>query len=113
MSSPEPAIISVLKVSCLRYKNDLLETRKDCLVHFVSEDCEFTLEISKKLEQAGIVNFEALLSTTPQKDHAVVFEENNSYVFHLVVKSTYDERPHLEILRDCLIGLKEAMLILL
>ena len=52
---------------------DLFETRKDHLVHFVSEDCRFSIEVSKKLENEELVNFEALLSTNSQKGHYVVF----------------------------------------
>ena len=42
----------------------------------------------------------------------IVFKQGERYIFHLVVKSTYDERPYLVTLQHCLIGLKEAAEIL-
>ena len=104
--------VSVLHNSCIKYKNELFEARGDHIIHFISEDCKFTTESIKKLESEGLVNFEALLSTKPQMGHALVFEQENKYIFHLVVKSTYNERPDLEAVRLCLIGLKDAMEVL-
>ena len=101
--------ISVLPNSCIRYKNEAFEARGDHIIYFISQDCKFTTESSKKLESEGLVNFEALLSTKPQMGNAVVFKQENKYIFHLVVKSTYDERLHLETVRQCLVGLKNAI----
>ena len=108
-SIPKVVFVSVLNVSCIQYKKDPLEARKDHLIHFISEDCKFTSAISKKLEEEGIVNFKALLSTRPQKGQAVVFESGERYIFHLVTRSTFDEKPYLRVLEECIQGLKEAM----
>ena len=78
-SSSNKSVFALLtNNSCIRYKKDLFETRKDHLVQFVSEDCRFSTEVSKKLENEELVNFEALLSINPQKGHCIVFEINNS-----------------------------------
>ena len=103
------ASVMLLNASCVRYKKDPFITKDFHLVHFISEDCKFTTQVSKDLEGEGLVNFEALLTTQPKKGHVVVFEQNERYIFHLVSRSTYDERPSLEIFKQCLVGLKRAM----
>ena len=98
--------ISELPNSCIRYKNEPFEARGNHIIHVISQDCKFTTESSKKLESESLVNFEALLSRKPQMGNAVVFEQENKYIFYLVLKSTYDERPYLETVRQCLVGFK-------
>ena len=58
--------ISALPNSCIKYKNEPFEARGDHIRHFISQNCKFTTESSKKLESEDLVNFEALLSTKPQ-----------------------------------------------
>ena len=109
-STPQnPYCVLALENSCIHYKKDLFESRKDHLIHFTSEDCKFTTQVSRNLEREGLVNFEALHSTQPQKGQTVTFEQGDRYVFHLVVKSTYDEKPHLSTLKLCLSALKDAV----
>ena len=47
-NSSKPVLISVLNTSCIQYKKDIFETRRDHLIHFSSKDCKFTTLVSKK-----------------------------------------------------------------
>lgn len=101
--------VLVLNASCIKYVKEPYLTENRHLMHFVSKDCMFTTEVSRNLRDEGKVDFEALLSTQPQLGHCVVFEQDERYIFHLVTKSTYDEKPSAEIVKQCLKGLKIAM----
>ena len=108
--SPQSSVsVLVLNTSCIKYVKEPYLTNNHHLVHFVSKDCRFTTEVSRNLRDQGIVDFEALLSAQPELGHTVVFEKDGRFIFHLVTKSTYDEKPSLQTVKQCFEGLKIAM----
>ena len=95
--------------SCIQYSKETLLTQKGHIVNFISADGILTSAINRGLRDAGLMSIEAIKSAEHEMGQVVVLFKNNRYVFNLVVRNAFDERPYLSNIESAVQALKQAM----
>ena len=106
---PTFGTVFLIEDSCTITVKDTLTLSFGHKINFIPADCLLTTATSKELEKAGFIQREKLKQANPQLGQVIIYAENNRYVFNLVVKTTYDEKPYLKNIAEAISALRETM----
>lgn len=101
----------VLKIenACLLHSNDRVSMGQGHIVHFLSTDCVFESDVSKKLIENNLIQPELFKKDEFSIGQVVVFTQNNRYIFHVIVKNKFEDKTYLNILSKAILALRKAM----
>lgn len=89
---------------------DLFAGNSESIAHCVSEDFEMSLGIAKIFKNK-FGNVENLLNQEKKVGQTAYIIYENKFIFYLVTKKRYFNKPSYKSLKNCLIDMREIMLI--